>query len=552
MIKSFLIIFLTYFLAADSAEAQNNIRIDEWRVESSKMLVQDVASFGENVYAATTGGLVVYAPEKTETLTILDGLSSLDINSIGVDRRGTIILGMDAPIGNLDFYSPEDGSIYTINENLSGITSLAVAGDSVFAGFFAADQIGILLLTYDNASGRYNFKDSFKNFPEGLSFSVVTAISIIGDSIYVGTDVGLVSASLHGDNLKDPSSWTRLKLNTGSVEYIRDISSINGALTVAPARGVYRREESNWIIEDSLTTSSLIVYSFYQSSTGLFLASNRGIYERREGVGWRRFSNETRPTKALTVSSEGTLWVGFLIEGVARFDNTLSRFVSEALNSPFNNTITSMSMGVDSILWTGSNKGFSALTDRGWRSFLSSRDGKSSVHPDSEVDRRFYVADTLLIPLSTVEITFAASSGLVYFGYGGSGMLEFNPKSPEDFVVFDLTSGILAGSKGHGGDSRFVVVDDIAEDADGNLWLANAFAETDRHLIAFDPERNWHYFDTGSGLLNGVLRAISIDSRGLVWLGFQADSEIFLPQGGLQVLDYAGTLADLSDDSWLK
>ena len=550
--KNFLIIFISFLLAADTADAQSGIRIGDWRVESSKLLVQDMASFGENIYAATTGGLLVYSLEKTETITILDGLSSLDINSMAVDSRGTIILGMNSPIGTIDFYSPEDGFIYSINENLSGITSLAVTGDSVFAGFFAADQIGILLLTYDNASGRYNFKDSFKNFPAGLAFSTISAIAAIGDSIYAGTDGGLVSASLRGDNLKDPSSWTRLILNAEEGENIRDISSINGVLTVAPNRGVYRREGSNWVLEDSLITTFFLVNSFFQSPTGFYLASNRGIYDRREGIGWRRTTNDSRNTKALTEGPDGTLWVGFLNEGVASLDNTTSRFVSEALNSPFNNIITSMSMGVDSVLWAGSNKGFSSRKVGAWKSFLSSRDGITSLNSENEVDRQFYIADTLLIPQSTAEIAFAASNGLVYFGYGGSGLLEFDPKSPEDFIVFDSTGRILAGSQGHGGDSRFVVLNDIAEDADGNLWLANAFAETDRHLIAFDPERNFHYFSASSGLLNGILRAISIDSRGLVWLGFEADPEIFLPQGGLQVLDYSGTLSDPSDDSWLN
>jgi len=511
-----------------------------------------MASFGEKVYAATSGGLLVYSPEKTETITILDGLSSLDINSMAVDSRGTIILGMNSPIGNLDFYSPEDGFIYSINENLSGITSLAVSGDSVFAGFFAADQIGMLLLTYDNASGRYNFKDSFKNFPAGLSFSLISAISVIGDSIYVGTDGGLVSASLLGDNLKDPSSWTHLILNTGSVENIRDISSFNDALRVAPDRGVYRREGSNWVIEDSSTIKTLLVNSFFQSPTGIYLASSGGIYESREGVGWQRFTSESRNTNAITEDPNGTLWVGFANEGVASFDDTLLRFVSEALNSPFNNTITSMSMGIDSVLWTGSNKGFNSFTDRGWKSFLSSRNGITILNSDDDVDRQFYLADTLLIPRSTIEITFAASNGLVYFGYGGAGMLEFDPNSPEDFTVFNSNDGILAGSEGHGGDSKFVVLGDIAEDANGNLWLANSFAETDNHLIAYDTEKDFHYFSASSGLLNGIIRAISIDSRGLVWLGFQADPEILLPEGGLQVLDYAGTLADSSDDIWLN
>jgi len=159
LIKNILFLFLTFFLTINITQSQSDIRIGDWRVESSKLLVRDLAAFGDKVYAATTGGLIVYSPEETETITILDGLSSLDINSMVVDSRGTIILGMNSPVGNLDFYSPDDGFTYSINENLSGITSLAVSGDSIFAGFFAADQIGLLLLTFDNSSQRYNFKE---------------------------------------------------------------------------------------------------------------------------------------------------------------------------------------------------------------------------------------------------------------------------------------------------------------------------------------------------------------------------------------------------------
>jgi len=100
LIKNILFLFLTFFLTVNITQSQSDIRFGDWRVESSKLLVQDLASFGDKVYAATTGGLIVYSPEETETITILDGLSSLDINSMVVDSRGTIILGMNSPVGN--------------------------------------------------------------------------------------------------------------------------------------------------------------------------------------------------------------------------------------------------------------------------------------------------------------------------------------------------------------------------------------------------------------------------------------------------------------------
>ena len=544
--KYLLLILAGLHISASTGRSQNEFRIDEWRVESSKLIVRDMGTFGDYVYAATGGGLISYVVSGTKTITILDGLSSVDITSLTIDSRGTVILGMDSPSGNIDFYSSENGSIYTINENLSEITALEISGDSVFAGFIAADQVGLLLIEYDPDSERYHFKDSFMNFPDGVSFQKITAISVIGDSVYVGTDNGLLSASLKNENLKDPLSWVAHNMGTGDERHINAIGSIGDTLLAAPDNLVFRREDSVWVVDGEISPSFLTSFSFFNLDSETYMATDVGVYIRSPGGGWSVFSGERRAARAITASSKGDLWIGFFEEGPAEYDRTSARFVTQALNSPFNNILTSVSISSDSVLWVGSNKGHSRYSNGRWKSYLSTP-GTTKLHGDN-VDWLRYVADTLSIPRSTVEVVFAASNGLVYFGYGGKGMLEFNPSSPEDYVLYNTVDGILAGSEGHGGNSEFVVVDDITEDNSGNIWVANAFAETNRHLAVIDTLKNWHYFDSDSGLMNGVLRAVSLDSRGNVWLGFQADSEILLPEGGVQVIDYSGSLGDQSDD----
>ena len=243
MSKYLSILFLFFFLSFSESGAQINPRIGEWRVESSKLIVRAMNSFGDEVYAGTSGGLVIYSPKGAKTITVIDGLSSLDILSMAVDKRGIVILGMNSPTGNIDFYSSSDGSINSIDENLTKITALTVAGDSIFAGFIAQDQIGVLLITYDLNSNRYQFRDSFLNFPQGFSFSEVVSISVIKDSLYLGTDMGLLSASILGDNLKDPASWAHLKINAGEEELVNAIGLAEGKLIVALKRGVFRRDK---------------------------------------------------------------------------------------------------------------------------------------------------------------------------------------------------------------------------------------------------------------------------------------------------------------------
>lgn len=552
MSKFHFIVFVSLFYSFNASIAQINYKVGEWRVESSKLIVRAMNSFGDEVYAGTSGGLVIYSPTGSKTITVLDGLSSLDIFSMAIDEKGIVILGMNSPNGNIDFYSSSDGSIYSIDENLTKITTIAVVGDSIFTGFIAQDQIGVLLITFDANSERYQFRDSFLNFPQGFSFSEVTAISVIQDSIYLGTDRGLLSASILGDNLKDPASWVHLKLNTGEEEIVNAIGLSEGQLIVALKRGVFRRDGTSWVQDGTYSPLSLVVRAFYNTDEATLMATNAGIYIREVGGGWNLFSNRRIDTADLTESSTGALWAGYTENGPAEYVETSSRFISRALNSPFNNILTSMSLVVDSTMWVGSNKGFSKFSHNGWRSYLHSTNGETRLN-DSETELDKYAADTLTIPRSSVHVTLAASNGLVYFGYGGSGMLEFDPESPANFTLYDTTNDFLSGSEGHGGSPRFVVIRDIVEDNNGNIWIANAFAQDDRHLVVIDSLNEWHYFKKNSArLMNGILGAISHDSRGNVWLGMQADSEILLPEGGVQVLDHSGTLSDRSDDVWAR
>ncbi|MCH7955287.1 MAG: hypothetical protein IIC40_06020, partial [Candidatus Marinimicrobia bacterium] len=239
MSKFLSIVFISLFLSNSESTAQINYKVGEWRVESSKLIVRAMNSFGDEVYAGTSGGLVIYSPTGSKTITVLDGLSSLDILSMAIDKRGIVILGMNSPTGNIDFYSASDGSIYSIDENLTKITAIAVVGDSIFAGFIAQDQIGVLLITYDSESERYQFRDSFLNFPQGFSFSEVTAVSIIQDSIYLGTDRGLLSASILGDNLYI-RFWFLNGPNGGS--FLRVINKNNGTFVRSQNIGSFTSE----------------------------------------------------------------------------------------------------------------------------------------------------------------------------------------------------------------------------------------------------------------------------------------------------------------------
>ena len=251
----------------------------------------------------------------------------------------------------------------------------------------------------------------------------------------MGTDRGLLTASLLGDNLKDPASWVHLKLNTGEEEFINAIGLSEGQLIVALKRGVFRREGTSWIQDGTYFPLSLVVRAFYNTEEATLMATNVGIYKRKVGGGWNLFSSRRFDTADLTESNAGVLWAGYTQNGPAENVVASSRFVSRALNSPFNNILTAMSKVVDSTMWVGSNKGFSKFSPNGWKSYLHSTNGQTKLN-DSETELGRYAADTLTIPRSSIHVTLAASNGLIYFGYGGGGMLEFDPESPANFTLY--------------------------------------------------------------------------------------------------------------------
>ena len=117
--------------------------------------------------------------------------------------------------------------------------------------------------------------------------------------------------------------------------------------------------------------------------------------------------------------------------------------------------------------------------------------------------------------------------------------------------VFELRDGAIADhhtpanstlqAANFGGSLR-TGVGGLDFDAEGNLWVTNAFADAPLHVLTAEGE--WTALDVGNALgTDGFLEQVLAARNGYIW--------VVIPRGGgVLVYDPAGTPNDVSDDDW--
>ena len=128
-----------------------------------------------------------------------------------------------------------------------------------------------------------------------------------------------------------------------------------------------------------------------------------------------------------------------------------------------------------------------------------------------------------------VQAVATEGSSLVWLGTAGGGLVAYDgaltPFTTADGLIYNwvYAIGLQDGTKWIGTSNGLNAFDDGATPADKS-------------------DDTWTSFNTGDGLSNNNLRAVTVDTSGRKWLGTSG--------GGLSVLDDGGTPHDKIDDQW--
>lgn len=132
-------------------------------------------------------------------------------------------------------------------------------------------------------------------------------------------------------------------------------------------------------------------------------------------------------------------------------------------------------------------------------------------------------------PLDPAHVCFGSWEDGVFELRGGRVVNHYTPANST------LSEADFGGSPRTG-------VGGLDFDADGNLWVTNAFAENPLHVLSAAGE--WAAMDLGNALgAEGFLEQVMAARNGYIWA--------VIPRGGgVLVYDPAGTPMDVSDDDW--
>ena len=94
-----MVLFLSSFV-------YSQITVGHWKSYTSFLDVKEVISTGDDIYCATTGGLLKFnlLNQSFETFTNIDGLQETDISTISFDKEGYLWIGGESPEGIIQIY----------------------------------------------------------------------------------------------------------------------------------------------------------------------------------------------------------------------------------------------------------------------------------------------------------------------------------------------------------------------------------------------------------------------------------------------------------------
>lgn len=244
-----------------------------WTTLTSLKDVRRMRTFGDSVFAATAGGLLIIT-DPSQPGAIFDNLSSL-----GATDLTDIIEAADgqkwvAAHGRLIKFSTTQSRVYPFFDtegNAIQLLCLADDGDNLWVG----TSIGLVLFSKVNDGGQ--IQDSYVMFGSLNPSPAVNEVLLIGDSIWLATSAGVAVADRRIPNqLKVPSTWTAW----GSVAYPelgtaqpRRVVLFESEYYVGTSDGLFRLDRTPldsltklpfgippWVTELKIENDSLFIY----------------------------------------------------------------------------------------------------------------------------------------------------------------------------------------------------------------------------------------------------------------------------------------------------
>ena len=485
-----------------------------WTSYTNMRNVVDFVNLGNDIWAATTGGLLHWQNNGAtfEKLTNTEGLEAITITAIGKDSRGRLWLGLDG--GLINIYDPHSQNFSRVDDYRGfQVNAFLAQNDSMFIAL----NVGVSLYLVN----RREVKETYKSLGNLPVQTAVKALFIRGRELWAATALGVAKTSLDFANLSAPQSWTNYYVSHGLPSTdIRDFAALPGELFAGTANGIAKWNGATWMNVTGDIGSRAILQLATSSDGTLYAATPIGIYRTTGNGSWTIVATPRNFIAGVLIDASNKIWGATQDVGLLEYQAAGNTWIEREPDGPASNNFSSLAVDESGYLWSTSTVGgISVFDGQRWRNY-DERNGA-------------FWRDYRTVLIDPVN------PDTRWFGAWGRGVIRATGDLENlQFTKYDTANGFLANARRTPPD--YVVVPFVKQDQRNTLWVAN-YDPTNGSPIAFlDVDGRRGRFSTNEGLRSLLVSVIEIDRANRVWVGSE--------NAGVSVIDHNNTLFDRGDD----
>ena len=502
------------------------IGMNQWRIHFSAFLGQGIAETSDNIYMACSNGIIRYDLEDNSVnlLTVTNGLSDLGISSISSDENA-VAVGYNN--GNLDII---EGSSVT---NVPWIKRAELTGNKVIHNFHFQDNYvyvatGVGLILFDNT--KKEIKDTYYPYEDPTVYDV----SVLKDTIYVGTPRGIYFAPKNRPFLNDHNQWEKMDDLPASIvnDTITEIETYGNKLVFAyntynfDSDSVYFRE-NNTISAYSGNPVTLKSIKSDEDKLILSLFSSIQVLDENMEQAHLIFSYpDGIPAPQAAIFNGEHYWIADNSHGMVKAINSWAATTVYS-NSPAADGSYRMDIQYGKVLVAGGGLTQNLLN-------IFSVNGAYTFENEEWTNYNYRTQDLIDFTKDWDFISAAVNQSNTdefAFSSQSKGGLKIVKENGDITEEYDNTNSILEAQ------GETMIISDLKYDDDGNLWVLNKGVEP---LKVFTKDGQQYSFSLGTPSQDKYPYRLLIDDEGNKWVA--------VTNVGLVAFNDGGTFDDPSDD----
>lgn len=465
------LLLLTWSHLTPPAKAQDG---DAWQTYTNANCINDLAAEGDDVWAATCGGVVRWSRTDGSYIkyTTADGLAHSNVQAIAIDAAGQKWFGTS---GGLSKFDGQSWITYTTADGLAHdeVQAVAVDGENrVWIG--TAEGLTI----FDGQSWTTYTADNGLTNPSIYKIAIDQAgHAWLAVSAYQTNPGGVIEF--------DGQTWTTYTIADGLVSQFISALALDaaGQLWVATDQGLSQFDGQQWT---TYTTATGLAYDnvydlFIDEQDHVWAATtdwSESVVSEFDGQTWTphaRLDTQTADfPQTMTIDPAGHVWLGTLSD--------LREFAGQdwltytTSDGPVSNQARVIEVDQAGNVWVGTDKGLSMFDGQTWTAYTT------------VLDPHYREINALAID----------NAGQIWAGTE-NGARVFDGQT---WTTYHLFPGLSNDQ-----------VNNIIVDKAGHVWLA-----TYNGVGRFDGQ-TWSYYNNENGLVYGDVTALGVDEAGYILVG---------------------------------